>query len=53
MVVTKGTVVYTIDEQEFGEKSAGPAPKAPVAAKAPVAPAETPAATPAEAPKAD
>jgi hypothetical protein len=29
MVVTKGTVVYTIDEQEFGEKSAtAAAPKA-------------------------
>lgn len=49
MVVTKGTVVYTIDEQEFGEKSAGPAPKAP-AAKAPAA--KTPA-PPAETPKAE
>lgn len=28
MVVTKGTVVYTIDEQQFGEKSAVAAPKA-------------------------
>ena len=52
MVVTKGTVVYTIDEQEFGEKSAGPAAKAP-AAKAPAAPAAPVEAAPAEAPKAE
>lgn len=39
MVVTKGTVVYTIDECAFGEKSATAAPKA--AAK-PVAPAPAP-----------
>jgi hypothetical protein len=48
MVVTKGTVVYTIDEQQFGEKSAvataKAAPKA--AAKTPVeeAPKEAPGA---------
>ena len=41
MVVTKGTVVYTIDEQEFGEKSATGAPKA--APKAAPAPEPTPA----------
>jgi hypothetical protein len=37
MVVTKGTVVYTIDEREFGEKSAEPAakPAAKTAAAAP------------------
>ena len=48
MVVTKGTVVYTIDEQEFGEKSAAASAKA--SAKAVAAPAETPAV---EAPKAE
>lgn len=33
MVVTKGTVIYTIDEKTFGEKSAPEAPPAPVVAK--------------------
>jgi hypothetical protein len=45
MVVTKGTVVYTIDEQVFGEKSAtGAAPKAAKPAEAaPAAERVTPA----------
>jgi|APGre2960657373_1045057.scaffolds.fasta_scaffold05006_5 hypothetical protein len=51
MVVTKGTVVYTIDEQEFGEKSAATAPKAAPKTVAPAsaaAPATTPKAPAAE-----
>jgi len=43
MVVTKGTVVYTIDEQEIGEKSATGAPKA--APKAATPPAQEAAPT--------
>ena len=42
LVVTKGTVVYTIDEQQFGEKSAAAAPKAAVKATPKAAAEETP-----------
>lgn len=44
MVVTKGTVVYTIDESEFGEKSATAAPKAAPKVAAPPAPEAAPTA---------
>lgn len=47
IVVTKGTVVYTIDEQTFGEKSAEPVAKA-TAVKTVAKASETP---PAETPK--
>lgn len=52
MVVTKGTVVYTIDEQEFGEKSAVATPKAAVKAAPKPAAEQTPKEAPKEAPEA-
>ena len=62
MIVTKGTVIYTIDEKIFGEKSAPvqPAPVQPAPVKvapkatpkvAKAAPVEVPAETPAPAPE--